>query len=76
MRARPFLLLTTVLSCSAWGQTYTISTFAGGGLPVNIPGTSASLASGSPQCIAADPAGNLFFTDQNSVLRLDATTGL
>jgi uncharacterized protein (TIGR03437 family) len=70
------VLLTTVLSCSAWGQTYTISTFAGGGLPVGIPGTSASLAAGSTQCIAVDRAGNLFFVDQSSVLRLDAATGL
>jgi len=39
--------LTTVLfalftSWTASGQTYGISTFAGGGLPTNIPGTSAS----------------------------------
>ncbi len=74
MRTRSILLLTTVLSCSAWGQTYTISTFAGGGLPVNIPGTSASL--GSPASVAADRAGNVFFATQNTVLRLDATTGI
>ena len=65
-----------VFSCSAWGQTYTISTFAGGGLPVNIPGTSASLGYDVPQSIAADRAGNVFFADQNTVLRLDATTGV
>jgi uncharacterized protein (TIGR03437 family) len=74
VRTRSILLLTTVLSCSAWGQTYTISTFAGGGLPVNIPGTSASL--GSPASVAADRAGNVFFATQNTVLRLDATTGI
>ena len=71
-----FVLLTTVLSCSAWAQTYTISTLAGGGLPVNIPGTSASLGYGAPGYIAADRAGNVFYAAQNSVMRLDATTGV
>src|ERR1035437_6563051 len=74
MRLLPAVLLASVLSWSGWGQTYTISTFAGGALPVNIPGTSASLY--SPQFIAADPAGNVFFVDQDAVLRLDATTGV
>jgi uncharacterized protein (TIGR03437 family) len=63
-----------MLSCSAWGQTYTISTLAGGGLPVNIPGTSASL--GSPASVAVDRAGNVYFATQNTVLRLDAATGI
>ena len=76
MSLRSVVLLTTILCCSAWGQTYTIATFAGGGLPVNIPGTSASLGYDVPQSIAADRAGNVFFVDQNTVLRLDATTGV
>jgi uncharacterized protein (TIGR03437 family) len=76
MRLRSVIPLTAILSCSAWGQTYTISTFAGGALPVNIPGTSASLGYGVPRYIAADHAGNVFFVDQNTVLRLDATTGV
>jgi streptogramin lyase len=77
MRLLVVVLLTTIWSCSAWGQTYTISTLAGGGaLPVNIPGTSATLSYDVPQSIAADRAGNVFFVDQNSVLRLDATTGV
>ncbi len=74
MRLLSVVLLTTVSSCSAWGQTYTISTFAGGGVPVNIPGTSASL--GSPPSVAVDRAGNVFFVNQNTVLRLDGTTGI
>jgi uncharacterized protein (TIGR03437 family) len=74
MRIRFVALLTTILCCSAWGQTYTISTFAGGGLPVNVPGTSASL--GSPASVAADRAGNVYFATQNTILRLDATTGV
>src|ERR1035437_6767120 len=73
MRTRSALLLTTILSCSAWGQTYTISTFAGGP-PANIPGTSASLLYSAS--VAAHPAGNMFFAFQNTVLRLDATTGI
>src|SRR5271168_3976395 len=68
------LLVYSLLTFSCFGASfsaYTISTFAGGALPVNISGTSASL---SPGYIAADPAGNLFFVNQNTVLRLDATT--
>ncbi len=76
MRTRSILVLTTILCCSAWAQTYTISTFAGGGLPVNVSGTSASLGYAAPRYIAADHAGNVFFVDQDSVLRLDATTGV
>jgi trimeric autotransporter adhesin len=72
MRLLP-VLLRLALSPIAFSQTYTISTFAGGALPVNIPGTSASL---SPASVASDRAGNLFFVDRNTVLRLDATTGM
>jgi uncharacterized protein (TIGR03437 family) len=73
VRTRSILLLTTVLCRSAWGQTYTISTIAGGGLPVNVPGKSASLS--GPVGIAADRAGNLFFVDLHTVLRSGAATG-
>jgi len=66
---------------SAWGQTYTISTLAGTGMPVNVAGTSVSLAYGSglskpPQYVAADAAGNVFLPYGETVLRLDATTGM
>ena len=37
------ILLAFVTNWIAYGQTYTISTVAGGALPVNIQGTSASL---------------------------------
>ncbi len=73
MRLLP-AVLAVLMSWSAFGQTYTISTFAGGALPVNIPGTSASLY--GPQSVAVDKTGNIFFVDQNDVLRLDATTGV
>ena len=74
-----YLLLSCLGLCSeANGQggitAYTISTVAGGGLPVNIPGTSASLY--GPQSVAVDKTGNIFFVDRNDVLRLDATTGV
>ena len=55
-------------------QTYTISTFAGGALPVNIAGNTASLY-GPQTAIAIDPTGDVFFVDGNTVLRLDAVSG-
>jgi sugar lactone lactonase YvrE len=77
MRLLPAVLLTSILSCSAFGQSYTISTFAGGER-VNTAGTSTSVW---PRAIALDPAGNVFFVNQNvlpqnTVLRWDAVTGI
>jgi sugar lactone lactonase YvrE len=74
MRSLPTLLLALATSWTASGQTYTISTLAGGGPPVNIPGPSASLD--GPQFLAVDIHGNVFFVDRNAVLRLDAVTGI
>ena len=73
MRLLPAVLIASAFSFSAFGQTYTISTVAGGGLPVGIPGPSASLGAG-PWFLAADAAGNVFFAYQKTILRLDATT--
>ncbi len=69
--------LTCVLSYSAAPQTYMIQTVAGGGAPVNVPGTSASLPF-NPASVAMDGAGNVFIPDPFDaiVLRLDATTGI
>jgi hypothetical protein len=64
-----------VISSAASGQTYTISTFAGGALPLNIPATAASLGYDVPVAIASDRAGNLYFPNQHTVMRLDAATG-
>lgn len=61
-------------ACVAFAQTYSISTFAGGGLPTNIAGPSTSLF--GPQSVALDAAGNLYFADYADVLRMDAKTGL
>jgi sugar lactone lactonase YvrE len=76
MRLISAVVIVIVTCCTASGQTYTISTFAGGGLPINIPGTSASLF--GPQSVAVDSSGNIFFTDPNynAVLRLDAKTSV
>jgi sugar lactone lactonase YvrE len=71
------VLLASVMAWSASGQTFTISTLAGSGppkIPNNVPGTSASL--NEPNSVAVDGNGNLFFTDQNTVFRLDAVTGV
>jgi uncharacterized protein (TIGR03437 family) len=76
MRLLPAVLFIVATSWLASGQTFTISTLAGGYLPENIPGTSTSLY--SPSSVAVDKTGNIFIGDANGqvVLRLDATTGL
>ncbi len=68
--------LALVTSWAASGQGYTVSTFAGGAMPGNLPGTSASVA--STLSITVDKAGNVYFSAVaiHSVLRLDATTGV
>jgi hypothetical protein len=73
MRLKPVVLLALAASWAASGQSYTISTFAGGALPINIPGTLASVV---PVSVVADQTGNLFFAAVNSVLRFNATTGI
>src|SRR5271157_5260563 len=73
MRLRTAALFTAILCCSAWGQTYAISTMAGGP-PANIPGT--STGSLYIAVVASDQAGNVFLAAQNAVLRLDGTTGI
>ena len=77
MRLTPVVLFIAVIApWTAPGQTYSISTFAGDGLPVlNIPGTDASIY--FPTCVAVDKTGNVFFADGESiVMRLDAKTDI
>jgi uncharacterized protein (TIGR03437 family) len=76
VRLLAFAVLTLAISCCAFGQAYSIQTFAGGGMPVNVPGTSTSLH--SPNAVAVDGAGNVFISDQglNAIFRLDAATGV
>ncbi len=64
----------TALSSVAFGQNYLIQTFAGGALPISIPGTSASL--NGPSRVAVDQAGNLLFTDRHTVLQLNKASGV
>jgi trimeric autotransporter adhesin len=79
------------LFCSALvlAQSPTISTFAGGGLPVNIPGTSANVGALASQLTfslenytgalgrgSVDASGNLYFIAFNSVMQLNAATGV
>lgn len=63
------------MATSASGQTYTMQTVAGGALPVNIPGPSASL--GTVNGVTVDTAGNAFIVVGNYhvVLRIDAASG-
>jgi hypothetical protein len=71
-----YLLIILAAACSAFGQTYAIKTFAGGGLPVNVAGSEASL--GLVEGVAVDSHGNVLIaaTNYNIVLRLDAASGM
>jgi len=76
MPVRAAALLASVFAISAAAQTYTVKTFAGGGLPQNVAGPSASLSAISGMAI--DPAGNMYLAlgDYHIVLRLDANTAV
>jgi hypothetical protein len=76
---RRLISLAALSIFGAWpvlSQTYTIGTFAGGGLPANISGTSVGL--GFTPGVAVDAAGNLFIGNHayQGVIRVDAQTGL
>ena len=70
-------ILAVLLSSAAFGQqTYSIQTFAGGGLPNNVAATSASI--GQVAGVAVDAGGNVFMTSlsYHAVSRLDAKSGM
>src|ERR1035437_2612458 len=75
MRLLPAVLFASFAPCLVFSQTYTIKTFAGGGLPPNLVGTSASL--GRMDGVAVDQNGNIFMTlrDYSIVVRVDSVTG-
>jgi len=68
------ILLLIFLRSVVYGQSYIISTFAGGGLPVNVPALMAGLNFQSS--VAVDAAGNIFFANEQEILRLDAASHL
>jgi len=74
LQVRAVAILISGLALSA--QTYSIKTFAGGALPENVAGTSASLSVVSGMAI--DHGGNLYLAlgDYDVVLRLDAGTSM
>ena len=78
-RLKCFLVIFSIaalfISAPLSAQTYTLSTFAGGALPVNTLGPNASLF-GPQTAMAADSAGDIYFADGNTVLRLDAVSSL
>src|SRR5262249_24283311 len=75
MRFPTVPLICTFVCSSVLAQDYKIYTFAGGGLPDNVPGVSVRIpVSGG---VALDSAGNVYFavTAGNVVYRIDATGG-
>jgi trimeric autotransporter adhesin len=72
-----FIVLAASIAQTGLAQTYTISTIAGAGVPNNVPAKTTNFGTGAiPNFLTSDAAGNLFFVDQNTVLRLDAVSGL
>jgi uncharacterized protein (TIGR03437 family) len=70
-----FPVLTLACCTCAFAQTYTIGTFAGGGLPDNTPAS--LLALKTTQAVAVDAAGNLLIglPDYHVVVKMDVRTG-
>src|SRR5437764_129560 len=59
----------------AAAQPYVISTLTGGVLPP-IPARGVDLPIGNPQSVAADGAGNVYFSSFNSIFRADPNGAL
>src|SRR5580658_6225586 len=70
------LVSSLLLATAAFGQTYTVSDFAGVFLPENLTGASVSL--NQIGGVAVDAAGNVFLSlpQYAAVMRLDAATGI
>ncbi len=68
------VVLALMFSGAAFSQNYTIQTFAGGGVPQGVVGTSARL--GAVSGVATDAAGDLYIALQSysAVVRMDVTT--
>lgn len=76
MRLRTTAFLIAAFACSAAAQNYTMKTFAGGALPVNVAGVAASL--GAINGIAVGPRGDVFLSlgDYDIVVRCDVDTSV
>ena len=57
------------------GQSYTISTLAGGA-PIATPVAATNASMGPPQRVALDGGGNLYFSSANSVFKVDGSGSL
>ncbi len=68
---KPFAVF-LVFSSALLAQTYTISTFAGGGPPNNVSATAVGLAATG---VAVDAAGNAYISSLTSVFLLDHASG-
>ena len=66
------LILVTAVAETAGAQTYSISTFAGGG-PPPTPAVGVSISIGTPLGISTDESGNAYFASLNCVFRVDPT---
>src|SRR5437588_339025 len=65
-------VLLLLLSACSPAQQYVISTVAGGA-PPPTPSLAVAAAIGSPQGIATDVSGNVYFIGHNVVLKVDAS---
>ena len=76
MSVRAVVFLASCLAISAQAQTYTVAAFAGGALPENVAGTSASLSTVGGMAI--DHGGNVYLAlgDYHVVLRMDAASSV
>jgi sugar lactone lactonase YvrE len=68
-------LLVFWFAAGAFGQQFSISTVAGGALPVT-PAVAATVSVGDPPRVAVDAAGNLYFGGLHSILKVDAKGAL
>lgn len=67
-------VLSFLISCTAFGQSYTIGTFAGG--PPHPAAQARNAAIGNPAGVAVDSNGSIYFFSRNCVFKADSTGAL